>query len=170
MVQLHEKTDFEAVYDTYYDRVYKYAYMLLLNREDAEDVTADAFLAAYANYSRYDPRKASITTWLTRIVHNRAVNLLRSADSRRRGELPESWEAPGGEDPAARVEAADTVLRLCARLKPEERELLQMRCVMEMKDGEIGAVLGLSGNTVNRRYRRLLVKCRSLLTDAAEAP
>ncbi len=32
--------DFEAVYDAYYDRVFKYAYTLLLKRHDAEDVTA----------------------------------------------------------------------------------------------------------------------------------
>ena len=38
-----EREDFAAVYDMYYGRIFKYAYSLLLNREDAEDVTADTF-------------------------------------------------------------------------------------------------------------------------------
>ena len=53
--QMCRKADFEAVYDSYYDRVYKYAYTLLLNKDDAEDVTADTFIAAYESFDRYDP-------------------------------------------------------------------------------------------------------------------
>ena len=47
----YERDSFAAIYDAYYDRIYKYAFTLLLNREDAEDVTADTFFAAYANIS-----------------------------------------------------------------------------------------------------------------------
>ncbi len=134
----NEKTGFAAVYEAWYDRVFKYAYTLLLNRDDAEDVTADTFVAAYTNFGRYDAGKASVGTWLTRIAHNTAVNLMRSAAYARRTELPETWEAPDeGADFTGSVEAADTVLRLYAKLAPEERELLNMRCVMELRDREI---------------------------------
>ncbi len=51
------KPEFEAVYDAYYDRIYKYVYTLLLNREDAEEVTSETFLAAYSCFDRYDPEK-----------------------------------------------------------------------------------------------------------------
>ena len=51
--------DFETIYDAYYDRVYRYAYTILLNREDAEDVVEETFLAAYAAYGRYDPSLAA---------------------------------------------------------------------------------------------------------------
>ena len=37
-----QEYDFGAVYDTYYDRIYKYAFMLLMNEADAEDVTETA--------------------------------------------------------------------------------------------------------------------------------
>ena len=164
--QTHEKPDFAAVYDANYDRVFKYAYTLLLNREDAEDVTADAFVAAYLDFDRYDPQKASAATWLTRIVHNRAVNLLRSAAYRKRSGKPEVWEPRAeGADLFEQAEASDAVVRLYARLLPEEREFLNMRYVMGLKDSEIGALLGLQVKTVNKRYQRLLAKCRLIMND-----
>ena len=156
---------FEAVFDAYYDRIYKYAYMLLLNREEAEDVTADTFLAAYESFGRYDKSRAAVATWLTRIAHNRAVNLMRSAAYRTRTALPEDRAAPAAEDAADRVDASVTVLWLYDRLKPEERELLNMRYVMELKDREIASLLGLPEKTVNKRFQRLLVKCRMLLNS-----
>ena len=163
-----EKTglSFEAVYDAYYDRLFKYAFTLLLNREDAEDVTEETFITAYENFGSYDPSRASVATWLTRIAHNRAVNLLRSAAHRKRCDLPEEW-APeaSGPDMIGRAEASDAVVRLYARLRPDEREFLNMRYVMELRDGEIAALLGLQEKTVNKRYQRLLAKCRLIMND-----
>ncbi|MBQ9828040.1 MAG: RNA polymerase sigma factor [Lachnospiraceae bacterium] len=161
----YERDSFAAIYDAYYDRIYKYAFTLLLNREDAEDVTADTFFAAYANISTYDPEKASMRTWLTRIAHNRAVNLVRSAAYSKREDLPEVPEDPGYADPAGQIAAAETVARLYALLKPEERELLNMRCIMELKDREIGELMHLPEKTVNKRYNRLLKKCRIILEN-----
>lgn len=158
-----EKPDFASVYEVWYDRVYRYARMLLLNRADAEDVTADAFLAAYEHYGRFDPAKASIGTWLTRIAHNRAVNLLRSPARVRRAEMPEGWDAPDATDAAGQAEDADLLFRLYARLTPEEREFLNLRYVMELKDREIAALLSLPEKTVNKRYQRLLARCRGLM-------
>lgn len=96
----NRRTDssFEAVYAAYYDRVFKYAYTLLLNREDAEDVTADTFLTVYEKFGRYDPSRASMATWITRIAHNRAVNLMRSASYTRQRELCETGPADGCDD------------------------------------------------------------------------
>ena len=56
------KPDFETVFESYYDRVYKYAYTILLNRENAEDVAEETFLAACAAYPGYDPARASLST------------------------------------------------------------------------------------------------------------
>ena len=156
--------DFAAVYDLYYDRIYKYIYTLLLNREDAEDITSETFLTAFRYYDRYDPERASVGTWLTRIAHNCAVNLVRSAAYAKRAELPEGQEEWEPASFTEQVEASDTVGWLYARLLPEERELLNLRCVMELKDREIAALLGLQEKTVNKRYQRLLSKCRMILS------
>ena len=159
------KPDFETVFETYYDRIYRYAYTILLNRENAEDVVEETFLAAYATYSGYDPARASLATWLTRIAHNKAVNLVRSAAYRKETVLTE--DSPD-HDPAAQDEARYTVLWLYARLTREEREFLNLRYVMELSDKEVAALYGLEPKAVNKRYQRLLKRCRELLDGGEE--
>ena len=159
------KPDFETVFETYYDRLYKYAYSILLNRENAEDVVEETFLSAYAAYAGYDPARSSLATWLTRIAHNKAVNLVRSAAYRRETPLSEDFDdhSPAGQD-----ETRYTVLWLYARLTREEREFLDLRYVMELSDREVAALYGLEVKAVNKRYQRLLKRCRELLDGREE--
>ena len=163
---LLRKLQFETVFEDYYERIYKYTYTLLLNKEDAEDVTGNTFLFAYANYDRYDAERASIGTWLTRIAHNCAVNLLQSAARRKRADMPEDWEMAGGGDFTEQVETSDVLLRLYEKLSLEEREFLNLRYTMELKDKEIAELLHLKEKTVNKRYQRLLARCRKILEES----
>lgn len=153
------KPAFEEVFETYYDRVYKYAYTILLNRENAEDVVEETFLAAYSAYPDYDPARASLATWLTRIAHNKAVNLVRSAAYRRETALPEDY--PDSAD--LQAEARYTVLWLYAKLTQQEREFLDLRYVMELSDQEVAVLYGMEPKAVNKRYQRLLMRCRDIL-------
>ena len=166
IVQFARKPDFSSVYEKYYDRIYKYVYTILLHKENTEDIVAETFIAAYKNYNSYDPQKASVATWLTRIAHNNAVNLVRSAAYRTRAEMPER-DIHGAEDPALLQleEDNDTVVKLYARLSADEREFLNMRYAMELKDAEIAGILGLQTKAVNKRYQRLLKKCRDIVAE-----
>jgi RNA polymerase sigma-70 factor (ECF subfamily) len=159
------KPDFETVFEVYYDRVYKYAYTILLNRENAEDVVEETFLAAYVAYPGYDPARSSLATWLTRIAHNKAVNLVRSAAYRRETAMPEGL---ADRSPSVQDEPRYTVLWLYARLTQEEREFLDLRYAMELSDKEITALYGLEPKAVNKRFQRLLKRCRQLLDGGEE--
>ena len=160
------KPSFDVLYETYYDRIYRYAYTILLNRENAEDVVEETFIAAYTAYYSYDPARSSPATWITRIAHNKTVDFVRSAAYRKETGFPEEFDAPDpGQDFTDRVEKGQAVLWLYARLTQSEREFLDLRYVMELTDGEIGALLGLPVKTVNKRYQRLLEKCRGLLSE-----
>lgn len=160
------KPDFEKVYEDYYDRIYKYVFTMLLNKEETEDIVSETFMLAYASYDRYDPEISSPATWLSRIAHNRAVNMLRSASYRKRAEMPEYYEAEDRSgDHAEESEERDLVLRLYSMLKEEEREFLNMRYTMGLSDGEVAELLGINTKTVNKRYQRLLARCRRLLED-----
>lgn len=159
-----KREDFGQVYEEYYDRVYKYAYTILLNREDAEDVVAETFISAFAAYGSFDPDKASLATWITRIAHNKAVNLLMSASYRKRAEMPDYYDAPDLSERAdLTAETDQVILFLYSKLSGSEREFLNLRYAMDMKDSEIADLLGLPVKTVNKRYQRLLSKCRGIL-------
>ena len=74
--------DFRVLVDRHQQSVFRFASGLVGNREEAEDVTQEAFLAAFANLSGYDSSRAAFSTWLFTIARNRCINLLkqRSAD------------------------------------------------------------------------------------------
>lgn len=68
---------FSGLYEETVDNVYRYAYVLMRNADQAEDVTADAFLRAWR--SRHNLRsESSAQAWLLSITHNSAMSLLRS--------------------------------------------------------------------------------------------
>jgi RNA polymerase sigma-70 factor (ECF subfamily) len=61
---------FEEVFETHAAKVYRFALRLSGNREEAEDLAAEAFAAAYQNWDRFR-RESSAGTWLYGIVLNR---------------------------------------------------------------------------------------------------
>ena len=160
------KPSFDELYEKYFDKVYKYVYTIVLHKENAEDIVADTFMSAYRNFDSFDPARASFVTWITRIAHNTAVNLVRSASFRYRADLPEDFEL-GGKDPELEkiTEANETLLFLYEKLSSEEKEFLNLRYTMELKDSEVAEILGLNVKTVNKRYQRLLEKCRKILNQ-----
>ena len=159
------KPSFDVLYEEYFDKVYKYVYTIVQHKENAEDIVEDTFVAAFRNYDSFDPTKASFATWITRIAHNTAVNMLRSAAFRHRANMPEEFN-PGKRDPELEKlsEENEQILLLYSKLSDEEKEFLNMRYTMELKDAEVAGILGMNPKTVNKRYQRLLEKCRKILS------
>src|SRR6266403_3392674 len=61
--------------------VFKLAYRMTGNEQDAEDVVQESFLRAYKQLGRFESR-ANFGTWLYRIVANCSVDLMRSKQAR----------------------------------------------------------------------------------------
>src|SRR5215212_9268106 len=84
-----------AVYDRYADVVYAVAIRLTSDRQVAEEVVQETFLALWNRAELFDPRAGSLGTWLRTIARNRTVDRLRAA-GRRPNLVPLS--AASGED------------------------------------------------------------------------
>ena len=152
---------FTKVYQEYYRRVFNYAFSRLLQREEAEDATAEVFLAVLQNLRRYDPERGSVGTWINRIAHNAVEDYCRKAYRRR--EFPVSVivrEKEGEWEPEQPVNRR--AYRILRQLSGEERSFLALRYELDMTNEEIGELMGLAPATVSQRYHRLLEKCRKL--------
>jgi RNA polymerase sigma-70 factor (ECF subfamily) len=75
---------FNVLVSRWEKRVYNYLFRLVRNREDALDLTQDAFLKAFQNLKKLDDPDR-FAAWLFRIAHNEAYSMLRK--SRPEGEL-----------------------------------------------------------------------------------
>ena len=68
---MDDAVTFEAVYDRYFDPVFRFVTYRTGNREVAKDLTSDIFLKVYKKFSAYDPNKGSFEVWLYTIAGNR---------------------------------------------------------------------------------------------------
>jgi RNA polymerase sigma-70 factor (ECF subfamily) len=85
----------ERLFKTYAPRLYKTAYAVLRNREDAEDAVQESWYKAFANLDSFEGRSA-FSTWLTRIAVNSALMLRRRKGVRPESSLDEVMDSQSG--------------------------------------------------------------------------
>ncbi len=154
-------------------RAFNVAYQMVRNREDALDISQEAFARAYTSLPTFKG-EASFATWLHRIVVNLAIDSLRrkrlvgtaSFDDTRA--VPEAHEAELStpDDPATALESKQVralLARGIAELPPAQRAVLVLREVEGMTYEEISRAVGCSLGTVmsrlfyaRRRLQRVL--------------
>lgn len=168
-----QTASFEFVFNAHHDYAYNLAYCLLRDPQDAEDVTQEVFLRVYKALPAYDPERASMRTWLAKMVINacqthRRRNFLRKLLHRQpdpTGEVPDPvdpslWGAP--EDHALQSEVRRTVKEVIARLRPEHRMVLVLHYYLDMSCPEIANTLECPEGTVYSRlhYARRIVQAQ----------
>jgi RNA polymerase sigma-70 factor (ECF subfamily) len=151
--------------------VFRLAYRMTGNEQDAEDVVQESFLRAYKQLGRFESR-ANFGTWLYRITANCCVDLMRSRQARHdqsRGESLESVEtlsAGDGPDPERLAESAEIEHRVQAAigdLSPLERAAFTLRHYEGRSIDEISATLGLGTSAAKHSVFRAVKKLRASL-------
>lgn len=155
--------------------VYKVAYRVTGNADDAEDVVQETFLKAYRQLDRFEER-ASFGTWLHRIAWNCSVDLLRARPKREQAEEADTLEqlgstratvtgsaAPSPERLMASVQVGDRVKEAMARLSPLERAAFVMRHYEGRSIDEISRALEIRENAAKHSIFRAVRKMRVAL-------
>lgn len=174
LIRLMRQADmraFDIFYDRYVNLVYSIAFSILGDPPLAEDVTQDVFLKIWRNLEAYDPAKAKVNTWMSRIARNRAIDVLRRqkpvqrqvswADSHER----EPVNAATPEDRVSQHMTKDRVRQALAQLPVEQREALALAYFQNMTQQEIADTLGEPLGTIKTRIRLGMQKLRGLLID-----
>ena len=156
--------------------VFRLAYRMTGNQEDAEEVVQEAFLRAYRRLDKFEAR-ANFGTWVYRIGVNCALDLMR----KRKGEMeqrisahpqqedqPDLVESAPSADPAPDRLALSGELREHVRqamdlLSPVERTAFVLRHFEGRSIEEIGAVLKLNAGSTKNSIFRAVQKLRKQL-------
>src|SRR5688500_17470704 len=138
--------------------VYRYAYAVLGNHADAEDVTQQTFMNAYSAIARGTrPRKAE--NWLFTIAHNEVRRHFRSAQAKVL-EVELDAELPQAAHERSEPSLAD-VLRALQHLPPAQRSALVMREFEGRSYAEIAQIMGATQSALEAnvfRARRALAE------------
>ena len=141
----------------------------LLGREaDAEDVVHDVFCRLPCLLPQY--RGRGLGGWLKQVVVTGALMQLRRARTRRE-EPGGEQAADGGREPSASAAAGDggEIAWALRRLAPPLREVVVLRCFLDLSHREIGLVLDLSPAASEVRLCRAVKQLRLLLRPQAVA-
>lgn len=145
------------------------------DREEAEDVVHDAFVAVWRKIDRFDAERGSLRPWLMTVVRNRAIDRVRArrfnvdvddADERsllRTGPNP-TW------DDAVRRASAREVRAALAQLPDEQRRAIELAYFEGYTYREVADLTGVPAGTANGRLRLALAKLREALIGTTAAP
>lgn len=159
---------FTALYDHYFERVYRHVYYWVGNRTDAEDLVQQVFLQAWRAIGRYR-HTASFAAWLFTIAHNAVRQFHRDRKRTEPLDLDVADEPAAGArwtDPEATALTGHdraAVRQAILRLRDEQRQVVIMRFVEELDCADVAAALGKSEGNIRVIQHRAMQELRRLL-------
>lgn len=151
---------FGELYERHRLKIYRAAYRILRNQEDAEDSAQRSFQRAFTNLSQFRGDSA-FATWVTRIAINEALMLLRQRRANPSLSEDESHEEslsfgfrddrPGPEEILVKNELQATVTQAISHLRENLRAVVFLRELQGLTSAETARRLGLSIAAVKAR-------------------
>jgi RNA polymerase sigma-70 factor (ECF subfamily) len=162
-----DEAAFLLLYERHRDGLYRFLYRLLGSAELAEDLTHDCFLSLIRQPERFDPKRASLRTYLYAAGRNLALKHFRQTGHEM--VLDEAQETLPGLDrhePLRQLleeELVSKVRQAIAQLPPLQREALILFEYEGLSLAEIAAVVEADVGTVKARLHRGRERLRRLL-------
>ncbi len=160
-----EQDAYTELMSRYRNSIYFMLLKMVNNRDDAEDLTIEAFSKAFKNINQYMPTYA-FSTWLFKIASNNGIDFLR----KRRGltvsidqgtsndeDSKPMTVSDGGLDPSEQLiknQKIQFVRDVVQKLKPRYKTLVEMRYFQELSYEEIAEQLSLPLGTVKAQLFR----------------
>ena len=163
---------FAKLMSRYKDAIYFMLLKMVNNKNDAEDLTLEAFGKAFKNLHQYSPSYA-FSTWLFKIATNNCIDFLRKRrgvyvsieNNQENGDNDQPIKLrstePNPEEKLIRIQKAILMRKIVHRLKPRYRILVELRYFREYSYEEIAQELKLPLGTVKAqlfRAREMLFK------------
>jgi RNA polymerase sigma-70 factor, ECF subfamily len=171
---------FRVLVERHSRSLFRLAFRMTGNQQDAEDVVQESFLRAYKQLAKFDER-ASFGTWLYRIASNCSLDLVRSRKRRseRLAAPPELGNeaedpmvslpstAPTPERLALSSEVRERVAEAMRELSPTERTAFVLRHFEGMCMEEVSRVLECQPGAAKHSVFRAVQKLRRALEPMA---
>lgn len=164
------------LYERYRNLVFSIAVFIVDDGPIAEEITLDVFMRVWQKAASYDAKKASVHTWLSRIVRNHAIDVVR-----RRTKRPDHLalhldkltpqDAPLEENPPASAELSlrrGHVLAALNSLPDEQKQVLVLAYFGGYTQLQIAEMLHQPIGTTKTRTRLAIKKLRAILEGEKE--
>jgi RNA polymerase sigma-70 factor (ECF subfamily) len=158
-----------AWHDRYFPQLYRYAFLRLSDKDEAEDIAAQVFLEALKGIDRFTYQGRPILAWLYGIANNLALKRRRQL-----ARMPVSKNDEVGVEAGGSVEEEEaTVQRLLVtyaleKLKKEHREVLVLRYLLDMPTKDVARAINKSEQATYSLLFRALQAAHAVLASGSE--
>jgi len=161
-----DKEAFAALYESHFDRIYRYVVMKIGNRAEAEDMTQQVFVKAYESMGSYQWQGTPFSAWLFRIAHNQIVDFIRKESKKPTVWLDESLPIAGNSDPQGEIEVKlniEQVTVAAQQLTKAQREVISLRFAGEMSITEVAKAMRKSEGAIKALQHSAIQALRKTL-------
>jgi len=151
----------ETLVRQHQEPVFRLAYLLLGDPDDARDIAQEVFIRTYKHLNRFDETRP-LRPWLMRISSNLARNRKRS--------LARYWrtlERAARQQPVDRATldsgGVEELWQAIRKLKHADQQVIYMRYFLEISEAEMASTLEIPRGTVKSRLHRALSRLRVLI-------
>jgi len=175
---LHDADAFRRLYDATSARLYGFALRILVKPELAEEALQEGFVAIWHHAGSYQSHLAAPMTWMTTIVRNKALDLLRGAGGGMETSLEpfDSAVMDALRDPdatpidALAISREAKALAYCMSvLEGAHRQVVGLAFFHDMSHSEVAQRMALPIGTVKTWIRRSLERLKTCL-ERGERP
>ena len=155
-----------GLYEEYFDKIARYAYLRIGDWTEAEDIAGDVFLKALESLKSYEDRGIPIQAWLFRIAHNLVIDHFRNKQKQKTVPI-DDMEIEGGTNPAVLAERnvdLERLIKAMEQLTHEQKEVLGLRFFGSLSSRETGQILNKSDGAVREMQRAAIEKLRNFLS------
>lgn len=162
-----DQESFGALYDAYFPKIYRFIFLKVSSKTDAEDLSHQVFLNAWRNIGGYRSRGFPFSSWLYRIAHNAVIDFYRMRRDHIAIELVHQERFAESTTTETELDQTTDLLAVqeaLGTLKSEEQSLLIMKFVDELSNKEIAEALGKTEGAVRVMQHRALKQLRQKLS------
>ena len=155
-IRAGQESAFDELMGRYQRPVLNFAWRMLGDASEAEDVAQEVFARVYHNLAGYESR-AKFSTWLYALVRNACVDRLRWRRRHPTDSLEGQPEPAGGDGVAEQVgarELGDQIAAAVAQLPEDQRTAVLLSEYQGCSQAEIAAVMNCSEKSVESRLHR----------------
>ena len=162
-----EADAFGELYERYVQTIFRFVYVRLDDRRDAEDLTEEVFLRVWQSLPNYREQGVPFLAFLFRIARNAVIDFYRSSKSSAHQESIEDnplqdLRSDPGEQAITNLEHQE-LRRILDTMREDYRMVLVLRFLSELSPEETAQVMGRSTGAVRVLQHRALAALRSIL-------
>ncbi|GJM13536.1 MAG: hypothetical protein DHS20C12_19390 [Pseudohongiella sp.] len=164
-----DKVAYQKLVKAHLKSISHYAYRLLGNQKDTEDITQEVFLRLWTNAKKFRSEKSKLTTWLHRITHNLCIDYLRKHGRMQTQDAFDDEADDTDSVHSGSVEQKDKHMQLMReamnRLPENQRSALSLCHYQGFSNKEAAAIMNISVKALESAIARAKRSLRETLSN-----